>query len=180
MADDLSPEAKAFVREFPGAHWLAARCARELEVVGGMVESAVGGVTRRYGLSHAALNALAVIEGSGGPLLTGEIATRMHITSGSVTSVLDTLEGKGFVVRSGDPGDRRRVLVDITPAAQQVLDECLPRIQQTADLLVAALDDAQQRALLDALALVREAIDQLPADLPDPAARRRPARLTRT
>jgi DNA-binding MarR family transcriptional regulator len=144
-----------------------------------MVESAVSAVTRRYGLSHAALNALTVIEGNGGPLLTGEVAARMHITSGSVTSVLDTLAGKGFVVRSSDPGDRRRVLVDITPAAQRVLDECLPRIQQTADLLVAQLDDAQQHALLDALELVRRSIAQLPTDLPEPAPRRRPAMLTR-
>ena len=144
-----------------------------------MVESAVSGVTRRYGLSHAALNALAVIEGEGGPVLTGEVAARMHITSGSVTSVLDTLERKGFVVRSNDPGDRRRVLVDITPEAQRVLDECLPRIQQTADLLLAHLDDAEQQALLDALEVVRHAVTELPPDLPAPSPRRRPARLTR-
>ena len=144
-----------------------------------MVESVVSAITRRYGLSHAALNALAVIEGNGAPILTGEVAARMHITSGSVTSVLDTLEGKGYVVRSSDPGDRRRVLVDITPAAQQVLDECLPNIQQAADLVVAQLDDAQQSALLNALELVRASIAQLPTDLPPPAPRQRPQRLTR-
>jgi len=144
-----------------------------------MVESVVSAITRRYGLSHAALNALAVIEGNGAPILTGEVAARMHITSGSVTSVLDTLEGKGYVVRSSDPGDRRRVLVDITPAAQQVLDECLPHIQQAADLVVAQLDDAQQRALLNALELVRASVVQLPTDLPPPAPRQRPQRLTR-
>ena len=144
-----------------------------------MVESAVSGVTRRSGLSHAALNALAVIEGEGGPMLTGEVAARMHITSGSVTSVLDTLERKGFVVRSNDPDDRRRVLVDITPEAQRALDACLPRIQQTADLLLAQLDDGQQQVLLDALDAVRHAVTDLPTDLPEPARRRRPARLTR-
>jgi DNA-binding MarR family transcriptional regulator len=83
------------------------------------------------------------------------------------------------VARSNDPRDRRRVLVDITPDAQRVLDECLPRIQQTADLLFAQLDDAQQRVLLDALDAVRQAATDLPADLPDPNPRRRPARLTR-
>jgi len=144
-----------------------------------MVESAISGVTRRYGLSHAALNALAVIEGQGTPMLTGEVAARMHITSGSVTSVLDTLERKDFVVRSNDPDDRRRVLVDVTPEAQRVLDECLPRIQQTVDLLLARLDDAQQQALLEALDAVRLAAAALPPELPRPARRRRPARLTR-
>lgn len=145
-----------------------------------MVESAIGAVTRRHGLSHAAFNALAVIEGAGGPLLTGEVAARMHITSGSVTSVLDTLERKGFVVRTDDPADRRRVLVDITPEAQQLLDECLPRIQQTTDLLLVRLDEGQQQALLDALGAVRDAVAALPTELPEPAPRRRPASVTRT
>jgi DNA-binding MarR family transcriptional regulator len=103
----------------------------------------------------------------------------MHITSGSVTSVLDTLERKGFVVRSSDPSDRRRVLVDITPEAQRVLDDCLPRIQQVADRLLAPLDDTRQQALLDALADVRAAAAELPAELPAPPQRRRPEGLTR-
>ena len=48
-------------------------------------------------------------------MLTGEVAARMHITSGTVTSLLDNLERQNYVVRSSDPDDRRRVLVDITP-----------------------------------------------------------------
>jgi len=144
-----------------------------------MVEAIVSGEARRHGLSHAALNALAVIEGEGAPMLTGEVAARMHITSGSVTSVLDTLERKGLVVRSNDPADRRRVLVDVTPAAQVVLDDLLPRISRNNDFLMAGLDDAQCRKLLDALEVVREALADLPADPPDPRPRRRPAQLTR-
>ena len=117
-----------------------------------MIEAAVSGEARQFGLSHAALNALAVIEGAGEPMLTGEVAARMHVTSGSVTSVLDNLEKKGFVVRSNDPSDRRRVLVDITPAAQ---------------------------AVLDALAVVQAGLAALPAEPVEPKPRRRPAGLTR-
>jgi DNA-binding MarR family transcriptional regulator len=50
----------------------------------------------------------------------------MHITSGTLASVLDTLEGSGYVRRHADPTDRRRVLVDLTPTAQAVLDRLLP------------------------------------------------------
>ncbi len=144
-----------------------------------MVDAAIGGVTRRSGLSHAAFNALAVIEGEGAPMLTGEVAARMHITSGSITSVLDTLERKGLVVRSNDPGDRRRVLVDITPAAQALLDELLPRVQQRAGAITATLTDDQLRTILSLLGELRGALGDLPEDLPEPEARRRPARLTR-
>jgi DNA-binding MarR family transcriptional regulator len=125
------------------------------------------------------LNALAVIEGEGQPMLTGEVATRMHITSGTVTSLLDNLERKGYVVRSSDRDDRRRVLVDITPTAQAVLDEALPAVQQVARALVDRLGVDRQQALLDILAEVRRAVADLPDELPDPEPRQRPEHLTR-
>src|SRR3954468_5336906 len=96
------PEADAFEHEYPGASWLASRALRELEGPGGKVETAIAAVARRHGLSHAALNALAVIEGAGGPIPAGEVSARMHITTGTMTSVLDTLERNGYVERSAD------------------------------------------------------------------------------
>jgi len=179
MSARRPPEAIAFEREFPGARWLASRCARELEVVGGLVEAAIGAVCRRYGLSHAALNALAVIEGEGKPLLTGQVASRMHITSGTVTSLLDNLEGKGYVARSSDRDDRRRVLVEITPAAQSLLDEVLPAVQQVARLALERVGVQRQQALLDTLDDIRDAIAELQDDLPAAEPRQRPKRLSR-
>ena len=148
-------------------------------MVGTLVETVIGAVCRRYGLSHAALNALAVIEGEGQPMLTGEVAARMHITSGTVTSLLDNLERKQYVVRSTDRDDRRRVLIDITPAAQALLDEALPAIQQVARLLVDRIGPERQQVLLDILDEVRQAVAELPHDLPDPQSRQRPKRITR-
>lgn len=147
--------------------------------MGGRVEALVAGVARRHGLSHAALNALAVIEGAGGPVPTGEISARMHITTGTMTTVLDTLERKGYVHRLADPDDRRRVLVDVTPAAQSVLDVLLPEVQQVATAVMAALDEGTLHALLDTLAAVDASLRDLPEALPAPAARRKPARLRR-
>jgi DNA-binding MarR family transcriptional regulator len=158
---------------------LASRAFRELEVVGARVEATVAGVARRYGLSHAALNALAVIEGNGGPLAAGEVSDRMHITSGTMTSVLDTLERKGYAQRLADPDDRRRVLVDVTPAAQTLLDGLLPDVQQVAGLVMGSLDPKDLRALLAALAVVQAAIAAIPDELPPPATRRRPPHLRR-
>ena len=173
------PEADAFEREYPGASWLNSRAMRELEVVGGKVGAVVSSVARRYGLSHAALNALAVIEGAGGPLPTGEVSARMHITTGTMTTVLDTLERNGYVRRLADPDDRRRVLVDIAPAAQTVLDRMLPSVQQVANAVMGVLDDKTLHALLDTLAVIDASIESIPEELPPPAARRAPARVRR-
>jgi len=143
-----------------------------------MMEAAIGSVARRHGLSHAALNALAVIEGEGGPVLTGEVAARMHITSGTVTALLDNLVRKGFVERSSDAGDRRRVLVDVTPAAQALLDEMLPAVQQVARHVFERLGPKREQALLDLLGEVQASLAELPVELPE-ATRHRPERLTR-
>ena len=67
-ASAQTPEAAAFEKEFPGASWLSAQVFRNLEVVGGHAEALIASVARRHGLSHAALNALAVIEGNGAPM----------------------------------------------------------------------------------------------------------------
>jgi DNA-binding MarR family transcriptional regulator len=120
-----------------------------------------------------------VIEGEGQPVLTGEVAARMHITSGTITSLLDNLERKGYIVRSADENDRRRVLVDITPAAQAVLDQALPAVQQTAKRVMDRLGVQRQQDLLDILDEIRTAVVDLPEDLPPPEPRQRPSRLTR-
>jgi DNA-binding MarR family transcriptional regulator len=125
------------------------------------------------------LNALAVIEGEGRPMLSGEVGTRMHITSGTVTSLLDNLERKGYVERTGDPSDRRRVLVDVTPAAQAVLDDVLPAVQLLCRRLVDGLGAQGQQALLDLCAEVRSGLDALPDELPVAKPRRRPKHLDR-
>jgi DNA-binding MarR family transcriptional regulator len=112
-------------------------------------------------------------------MLTGEVAARMHITSGTVTSLLDNLERKSFVVRSSDSDDRRRVLVEITPASQAVLDEALPAIQQVARQLFGRIGPQRQQALLDILDEIREAAIDLPDDLPEPQPRQHPKRIAR-
>lgn len=49
-----------------------------------------------------------------GPISAGELAKRVGLTSGAITGVLDRLERSGLARRVSDPGDRRRVIVELT------------------------------------------------------------------
>jgi len=56
-----------------------------------------------------------------GPLTPREVGERVRLSSGAVTSLLDRLEGRGFVARTPHPKDRRSVLVHYRPQEQRVV-----------------------------------------------------------
>jgi DNA-binding MarR family transcriptional regulator len=68
----------------------------------------------RLGLNRTDLHAVNIIENSGG-LTAGERARESGLTSGAVTGVIDRLERAGYARRVGDPADRRRVKLEVTP-----------------------------------------------------------------
>jgi DNA-binding MarR family transcriptional regulator len=55
-----------------------------------------------------------------GPMPAGRLAAETGLTSGAMTAAIDRLERSGYVHRARDQGDRRRVLVELTP---KVADE---------------------------------------------------------
>jgi DNA-binding MarR family transcriptional regulator len=159
------PGAEAFQKEFPGADLLSSLLARSLERLGSEVDAAITTVWRRHGLSHAAGNALAVIEGAERAMTAGEIGAAMHITSGSITSLVDTLERRGLVERSAHVDDRRKVLVSITDQGRDLLDVALPAIQLLVVRLMGGLLQAERSQLRDLLLRAHESITS--ADLSD-------------
>ena len=50
-------------------------------------------------------------------VLPSQLASQLSLTTGSVTAMLDRLERLGYLTRSADPADRRKVVVRITPKA---------------------------------------------------------------
>ena len=126
-----------------------------------------------YGLSATARMALAVIEGAREPLEPSVIAERLIITSGSMTSMLDTLERRGLVRRTPHPGDRRKLLVDVTDEARAILDELLPSLHdRERTLMEAALTKDEQRRLLEIVAKVQSVAREMADHPPDRSARR--------
>ena len=54
----------------------------------------------------------------GAPLSVGTLGTRLDMDTGTITPLFKQLQGAGFVTRTRDPADERRVLVDLTPHNQ--------------------------------------------------------------
>lgn len=75
-------------------------------------------VADRFGLHRTDLRCLEII-GQEGPLAAGRLATMAGLSTSAATAVLDRTERAGYVRRSADPSDRRRVLVDLTDQGRE-------------------------------------------------------------
>ena len=148
-----------FEEEFPGASALATECYANLWRAADLLMELHNRQTfDDYQLSPSARQILATVEGAGQPLEPSVIAERLLVTTGSMTSLLDNLEKRGLIRRQPHPGDRRKLLIDITPAAQAIVDELLPSLHEREhDVMHAALTAAEQRSLLKSLAKVQQA-----------------------
>lgn len=73
-----------------------------------------------YGIDGRELAVLTVL-GEGEPLSQREAARQLMIDRTTMVAMVDALETKGLVVRSPDPADRRRNLVEPTGRGREVL-----------------------------------------------------------
>ena len=148
-----------FEVEYPGASALATECYANVWRTADLLMELHNQQTRdQYGLSPGARQVLAVVEGAGTPLEPSVIAERVLTTTGSMTSLLDTLEKRGLIRRLPHPDDRRKLLVEITPDAQDIVDELLPSLHARERAVMSdAFTASEQRQLLRLIAKLQQA-----------------------
>nr|WP_175420565.1 MarR family transcriptional regulator [Rhodococcus sp. SGAir0479] len=98
---------------------------------------------------------------SGTPPTPGWLGSQLGISSASTTALVDRLEATGLLARTRDTEDRRRVLVTVTPRAEElgwsffgpligrvvdVIDTFSPGEQQTISTFLARMQDAASDA----------------------------------
>ncbi len=171
-------QAPHFEAEFPGASRSASEVAINLARSSSLVLAEMDRRRRTVAdLSTSAWQVLAVIEGAGEPLPPKVIAERLLVTSGSITSLLDTLERNGLVRREPHPHDRRKLLVDITDAARELVDRMLPIVHATTSELLEGIDEPAREELIRGLAQMRANAEMMSTHpVPRVTLRRRPVR----
>jgi DNA-binding MarR family transcriptional regulator len=75
---------------------------------------------RRHDLSAAELSALVAIRTTDGARPV-ELASRLGMTTGSVTALIDRLAARGLATRESDPDDRRSLQGVATAAGEEVV-----------------------------------------------------------
>jgi DNA-binding MarR family transcriptional regulator len=95
-----------------------------------------------------------------GPLTAGELARRTGLTTASMTGVIDRLETAGYVTRTRDPADRRRVIVVLRAeqAGPEIAAVFLPLLRSWRDLMT-DYDERDLRVIAEFLSRIEGALD---------------------
>jgi MarR family 2-MHQ and catechol resistance regulon transcriptional repressor len=83
-----------------------------------------------------------------GSLPVNSIAPMVNLTSGSMTTAVDRLEGRNLVRRAGDPKDRRARVVHLTPQGRLLIERVFARHSADMEAAAAVLSPSERDTLL--------------------------------
>lgn len=119
-----------------------------------------------HGLENHEFDMLATLRRSGAPyrLTAGALLKASLVTSGAITNRIDRLEGKGLVERVRDSGDRRSVLIQLTPEGLELIDGLMGPHVDNVTRMLSALPPERREQFDAALRLLLESLEDAPED----------------
>ena len=93
-----------------------------------------------------------------------ELGDAMLMDDNTVVLLLNELEAAGFSVRRRDPGDRRRHIVEITPAGRRAIERAEKAQEGIEDELLGDLSQEERATLMRLLSRVMDGLLRVPAD----------------
>lgn len=120
-------------------------------------------VASRLGIGSSDLECLGYL--TDGPATAGALAEATRLTTGAITGVVDRLEQAGLAQRERDPGDRRKVLVRLTPSALERAAPYFAPMERATRSALSGYADRDLALLLDFLAQSRDAAAAAMAEL---------------
>jgi DNA-binding MarR family transcriptional regulator len=112
-------------------------------------------VADAMGVNRTDMRCVDVIEREGA-VPAGRLAEVTGLTSGAITTVIDRLERAGIARRVRDDGDRRRVLVELTPSAREQGRDYYSAHVEQSEVLYRRYSEAQIELLLEFVRRGRE------------------------
>jgi DNA-binding MarR family transcriptional regulator len=92
----------------------------------------------------------------------GELAVELRMSPAAMTGRLDAMEGRGLVRRLPSTTDRRKVVVELTPAGLAAWHEAMDVLGHEEERILGVLSPAERRRLADLLRRVNLAAETPP------------------
>ena len=152
MSNDFSIKiAPDFEQRYPDASAKATECAMNLVLTADLLEKHIASLLLPLNLSPATGLVLSILADFEAPISPNHIADRLIISRASVTSLLDSLEKRGFVKRQPHPSDRRMLLVEQTNSGRQVANQFRLIVHQHQKVWLSALNENEQEQFIQML-----------------------------
>ncbi|MDT3331700.1 MarR family transcriptional regulator [Microbacterium sp. KSW-18] len=91
-----------------------------------------------------------------GPHTLGELAERERVSAPSINRTVNCLEELGYLTRTPDESDRRKVVIDLTEPGREVVVETVRRRDSWLEHAFEELSAAQRATLAKAAAIMQE------------------------
>ncbi|MEJ0100655.1 MAG: MarR family transcriptional regulator [Pseudomonadota bacterium] len=115
------------------------------------------------GLAEAEFRLLMALYSHGGSASAGDVCGALAQSPANLTRISDTLVERGFISRSPDLEDRRRMLLTLQPAGEKLVHALIPRIGPGIGAAFASFSAGEKLKLLESLKRVMGSIDALNA-----------------
>jgi len=109
-------------------------------------------------MSDGQFAVLAALKVNGSHTL-GELADRERVTAPSMNRTVNCLEEAGYLTRTTDADDRRKVNIELTPAGLAVVKETVRRRDAWLEQSLAELTEEERAALAAAASVMRRMAD---------------------
>ncbi|GAA3908199.1 MarR family winged helix-turn-helix transcriptional regulator [Microbacterium invictum] len=90
----------------------------------------------------------------------GELAERERVSAPSMNRTVNCLEESGYITRTPDPDDRRKVNIGITETGREVVDETVRRRDSWLEKALVSLAPEQRDVITRAAAIMQQVAAQ--------------------
>lgn len=147
-----------FYDQTPDGNVLATEAVMNTIRTADLIFDRIGRLLRPLNVSAAGGLVLGILRDRG-QMSPSELGGRLIVTRATVTGLLDSLERRGFVRRTPNPADRRSLLVEITPAGLDVLQELRTLVHRNEKDWMSALSDAELRGYVELLHRIQDSVE---------------------
>lgn len=150
LADD-------FYEQTPDASRLATEAVMNTIRTADLLFDRIGQLLRPLGVSSAGGLVLGQLRDHG-PMSPSELGERLIVTRATVTGVVDSLERRGYVLRSPNPDDRRGIIVELTEAGAHAVAQVRTIIHRQERDWMAGLTEEELAAYIGLLHRIQEQV----------------------
>lgn len=154
---------RGIARRVPGLPLTELMICRVAVILGRDLHANLDRVLRPEGLAEPEYRVLVALYAEGGSAFPRDLCGALAQSPANLTRICDTLVRRGYVSRSLDAKDRRRMQLTLRASGQRLLDKLIPSMSARVQDAFEGISSAERKRLLASLTRLLQGIDAIAA-----------------